>query len=65
MEYIKLLDAAHYNMIARGDENIWEIYVPKKGWQKTGLLIDYFCDKSDIYDMYEEITKEEALALIA
>lgn len=40
-------------------------YIYKDGeWVRTGIMVNYFCDESPYYDLYKEITKEEAEKLI-
>ncbi len=61
--YICLLDEKHKNMIVRALDEEWEIY--RNGeWIQTGILIEYFCDESPYYEMYEEISETEAMKII-
>ena len=67
VSYYRLKDLAHENMIIRttvsADSHAEHKYVPGEGWVAIGIMIHYFCDESDRYDMYDEITEAEALAL--
>ena len=62
--YYRLNDLDHLGLIVRTDGPIEHKYVTGMGWVKTGLMIHYFCDESDRYDMYTELSEEEALAAI-
>jgi hypothetical protein len=64
-EYYRLRDKEKYGTIVRaiGADN--EEYVPGEGWKRSGIMIRYFCDESDYYDLYTEIPEKEALAAIA
>ena len=56
--YFRLLDEAHRNMIVRAKGREQEMYdAEKKVWLQTGILLHYFSDDSDRYDMYEEIAE--------
>jgi hypothetical protein len=63
-EYYKLMDLAHLNTIGRTDGPIEHRYAPGEGWVRSTLMLDYFCDESDVYDMYSEIAESEALAIV-
>jgi hypothetical protein len=67
VKYVKLLDNAHKNTVMRaGVDGIgYYKYTKACGWVRSSLMLDYFCDESDTYDMYEEITEAEAMRLIA
>lgn len=62
-EYHKLLDMPNKNHVVRTNGPNQELYKPGVGWVETGILTRYFCDESDYYGLYEEITEVEALAL--
>lgn len=62
--YYKLLDLQHLNAVIRTKGPIHEEYVKSKGWVRSGLLMEYLCDESDYYELYEEITDDEAKKLI-
>lgn len=63
--YYKLLDNENFNTVVRAcGENQYQ-YVPGKGWIRSGILMEYLCDESPLYELYEEISKEEAEKLIA
>lgn len=62
-EYHKLLDLENKNRVVRTNGTAQQIYEVGVGWVATGILTRYFCDESDYYDLYEEITEAEALTL--
>jgi|LGVF01.2.fsa_nt_gb hypothetical protein len=64
IRYFKLNDNKHKNVIVKADGRIQHRYDKKKGWIRTGIMLDYFSDESDTYDMYEEIKESEAFKLI-
>lgn len=54
-----------YGMIVRAHNGYQEYYDKDKNeWIKTGVLMLYFCDESEVYDLYEDISEEEALKSI-
>lgn len=65
MTYYKLLDPKHKNTVVRADGRSQQKFCKDRGWVESGIMIQYFCDESDTYDMYEEITEQEALDLIS
>ena len=62
-EYVRLTDREHLNNIVRCRGENWERYVDGE-WKQTGILIEYFCDESPLYEMYEEISEKEAMKII-
>lgn len=34
-------------------------------WKRTGIMTDYFIDSSPAFELYKEITEEEAMKLIS
>lgn len=64
MKYFKLLDPAHENTIVRAEGRSQQEYVVGQGWIESGILMEYFCDESPLYNMYEEITEEKMMRLI-
>lgn len=62
--YYKLLDNAHLNTVVKADGRVQHEYVTGQGWVRSGIMIEYFCDESDTYNMYEEISEQEAIKLI-
>jgi hypothetical protein len=64
MTYCKLLDKKRAGTIVRADGAIQHQYVPGRGWVRSGVLIEYFNDESEYYDLYEDITEGEAMKLI-
>lgn len=63
MKYFKLLDPKHENVIVRANGRIQHEFVKGKGWVRSGIMIEYFCDESDTYGMYEEIAEQEAFRI--
>ncbi|MDR2615505.1 MAG: hypothetical protein LBC28_02890 [Oscillospiraceae bacterium] len=63
-EYWKLIDAEHCGVLVRTSGEYHERFYPGSGWTRSGILIKYFSDESDYYELYEKITEAEALALI-
>lgn len=64
MKYFKLLDPAHENTIVRAEGRNQQEYVINQGWVESGILMEYFCDESPLYNMYEEVTEEKAMRII-
>ena len=62
-QYIRLTDREHLNNVVRCQGRLWERNVDGE-WKQTGILIEYFCDESPLYNCYEEISEEEALKII-
>jgi hypothetical protein len=61
--YYRLKDKNNIGVIIRTTGLAEHKYVFGVGWVEVGLLTHYFNDESDYYDLYEEITEAEALAL--
>jgi hypothetical protein len=62
MTYYRLADIDRYGMIVRADKGMEYAYVPASNmWLRTGVLMHYIFDFGDCYDLYDEITEEEAL----
>lgn len=59
-KYYRLLSEKDYNTIIKTDEKSQYKYDSLKGWIKTGLFMHYWWEESDTYDMYEEISPQEA-----
>ena len=58
--YYKLLDKKHQGAIVRTMGRKQEIYdLTQKKWVRTGIMLEYFSDESDTYDMYEEIDEKD------
>ncbi len=66
IEYYRLRDIEHQNTIVKGenDGKCYE-YVQNEGWVRSGIMTKYFCDESDYYDLFDEITEEEAMKIIS
>ena len=62
-KYIKLLDRNHKNQVVRADGRFQQEYEDGK-WIRSAILLDYYTDTSPLYNMYEDITEEEAIMLI-
>ena len=65
MKYYKLLDNENFNTVVRACGENQEEYIHGEGWVQSGILMEYFCDESPLYGLYEEISKDEAEKLIA
>lgn len=65
MTYFRLLDTENMNTIVRAEGRSQQQFVKEKGWVETGIMIDYFCDESDVYNMYEEISEDQVLKITA
>ena len=65
IEYVKLTDLKNRGTIVRCNGRIQHRYdVKTKEWVRSGILMEYFCDESPLYDCYEEISEEEAMEII-
>jgi hypothetical protein len=51
-------------MIVRADGPYHQKYVSGFGWVDSGVFLQYFNDESPVYELYEEITENEAKILI-
>lgn len=65
LKYFKLLDRENYGVVVKAQGENQQEYVPGEGWVQSGILMEYFCDESPLYGLYEEISKDEAEKLIA
>ena len=63
MRYFRLLDKEHEGIIVKAEGRLQYEFDPSAGWVRSGILSDYFCDWDPLYDMYEEISEEEALRI--
>ena len=59
MKYYRLEDRENKNVIAKANGAEQYIYINGK-WIRTGIMIEYMNDESEYYDLYTEITEEEA-----
>jgi hypothetical protein len=64
MNYFKLIDREHYGTVVRAKGRSQQQHIHGHGWVESGIMILYFCDESEYYDLYEEITEDEAMKLI-
>jgi len=62
--YYVLDDFANRGTIVKADGRIQYEYVKGSGWVRSGILIDYFCDESPVYDSYHTISEDETMKLI-
>ncbi len=63
--YHRLLDIDNYGLVVKCKGHLQYVYRPeKREWIRTGLLTKYFNDEDPCYNLYEEITEDEALKLI-
>lgn len=62
--YYRLLDTKHQGIVIRADGLYQErYYTENHKWVRSGIMLEYFCDESDTYDMYEEISEKAALEI--
>ena len=59
--FYKLIDLPSYGTIVRTNGASQQMFVKGEGWVDSGIMIRYFCDESDYYNLYEEISEQEAL----
>lgn len=64
MKYYRLLDPKNKDTVVRAEGRSQQQFIKGRGWVESGIMITYFSDESDTYDMYEEISYEEAMKLI-
>lgn len=64
MTFYRLTDPANENTIVRANGRSQQQFIPDRGWVESGIMLRYFCDESDTYGMYEEISEQEALKLV-
>lgn len=65
MTYYKLLDKDHYGQIIKADgRKQYEYDLSTNQWVRSGIMLHYFSDESETYDMYEEISEKDALEQI-
>jgi len=63
-EYYRLRDIKNKGTIVRTEGMTHHQYIPGEGWVESGILVRYFNDESDYYDLCDEISEEEALDAI-
>lgn len=62
--YVVLIDNVRRGTIVRMDGQ--DHYRYKDGsWVETGIMMEYFDDESPAFELYKEITEEEAMKLIS
>lgn len=64
MKYYMLDDNENRGTLVRAEGRSQQRYIKDKGWIESGIMMEYFCDESPLYDSYVEIAEEEALKLI-
>lgn len=64
MTYYRLQDPKNKGVIARAEGRNQQQCIPGRGWVDSGILIHYFWPDSDIFERYEIISEEEAMAEI-
>lgn len=65
MIYYKLVDRINYGKIVKADGRKQYTYVFGESiWEKTGIMLLYFTDRSGFHDAYEEITEKQAYEVI-
>lgn len=65
MTFYRLLDFKNNNTVVRAEGRSQQQYILGRGWIESGIMIEYFCDESDTYNMYEEITEQQANKIIS
>ena len=63
MKYYRLLDKENNGTIIKIENKNQYEFDLLKGWVLTSIMLKYWSDESDTYDMYEEISEKEAIAL--
>ena len=63
MKYYRLLDKENNGTIIKIDNQSQYEFDSLKGWVLTSVMLRYWSDSSDTYDMYEEISEKEAITL--
>lgn len=64
-EYVLLIDKKNFGTIVRCNGRYQFEFDKEKGsWIRSGILLDYFTDSSPLYEMYIEISEEEAMRMI-
>lgn len=64
-EYVMLIDRERYGTIIRCQGRYqYEYDVNTREWVRSGILIEYQCDESPLYDMYKEISEDEVMKII-
>lgn len=65
-EYVLLIDKENFGTIVRcNGRKQFEFDKEKGSWVRSGILLDYFTDSSPLYEMYKEISEEEAMKLLS
>ncbi len=63
-EYVTLIDNRRRGTVVKCNGRLQYEY--KNGeWVRSGVLMEYFNDESPYYDLYKEISEEEAMKMIA
>ena len=63
MKYYKLTDKENNGVIIKTEGRRQYRFDRLKGWIPTSVMLKYWSDSSDVYDMYEEISEKEFTAL--
>ncbi len=64
MKYYRLLDEKNNGKIIKVENKRQYRYDTLKGWIQTTVMLNYWSDGSDTYDMYEEISEREAFTAL-
>lgn len=65
MTYYKLMDRINYGKIVKAEGRKQYTYVfGESVWEKTGIMLLYYTDRSGFHDAYEEVTEEQAYEVI-
>ena len=63
VKYVMLTDNESYGTVVKLCGQKHYEYINGE-WVRSGIMTEYFCDESPFYDLYKEITPEEAEKLI-
>ena len=65
MEFVILTDRAHSGTVVRMNGQLHDVFdVRTAKWYRTAMMIGYFSDESVKYEMYREITEDEARKIV-
>ncbi|MBL1225377.1 hypothetical protein [Enterococcus sp. BWR-S5] len=59
--FYRLLDSDYFGTIIKvSGKNVFRFDLELNDWKETGLMILFYSDESDKYELYEEISEEQA-----
>ena len=65
MNYYILTDMQNKGVIVKAEDGKQYQFIPGNGWKRTAIMISYWPEDSDKYNMYEEVTFDQAVVLLA